>query len=153
MYNSVLVNVLNHANFIKNFYINYGFKISILLKNPTTPSYFMSCPLPHLCADGWIISALSLELGKAGWGFFCVGGFFESEVEINPLKCKIKAIDEVCIKKETFHVISWHCKEYNAQAEIHLSESSYGIFAYQEMRSSHAQFFYNHSSFRHSKLR
>lgn len=91
--------------------------------------------------------------GKADWDFFCVGGFVESEVEINPLKCKIKAIDEVCIKKETFHIISWHCKEYNPQVEIHLSESSYGIFAYQETISIHAQFFYNHSRFRQSKLR
>lgn len=42
--------------------------------------------------------------GRTDWNFFYVLGFLESEVWINPLKCKIQAIGEMCKKKENFRL-------------------------------------------------
>lgn len=100
MYSSALANVLNHASFIKSFYINYGFKIYILLKTPTTSSYFMRCSLPHLCADGWLYLPFLWSRGRLAGISFVYGDSLSQRCK----SCKIKAIDEVCIKKENFRL-------------------------------------------------
>lgn len=138
----------------KSFYINDGFKISILLRKPSSKSYVMRCPFPDLCVDGWCyISALSLEQGKDWLEFFlCIGIPWVGGVN-QPTQMQNPSNWWNVYKEGKFQVISWCCKECSLQGEIHLSERSYGIFAYQETRSIHAQFFYNRSRFRHSKLR
>lgn len=137
----------------KSFYINNDFKIYIFPKKPQTSLSHILWGIPcHSCvlmADSTYLHFL-WRGRRAGWDFCCAAGFLESEMWINPLKWESRTIDEVCTKD---NIRLFLCKEYKPHAETHLNDSLYEIFAYQEMRSIHAQFFYNRSRFRHSKLR